>query len=58
MPNGMHRKQNLPNDVLKVVSSEDSWSGFTCQKSVLVSRVENNVALGIHNATSSTLPIE
>ena len=57
MPNGISRKRNLPNGVLKVVSSEDSWSSFICQKPLLASRVENTVALGIRDATSSTVLI-
>ena len=53
IPNGRRRKRNLPNGVLKVVRSEDSWSCFICHKPLLASRVENTVAW----VTSSTVLI-
>ena len=58
MPNGMRRKRNLPNGVLKVVSSGDSRSSSICQKQLLASMVENTVALGMRDATSSTVLIQ
>lgn len=52
MPDGMRRNLHLPNGVLKVVSSEDSWSKLICQKPLLASRIEITEALGMRRATS------